>query len=355
MITPVLTRSAFAKRLVQWYRQHGRSTLPWQKNKSAYCVWISEIMLQQTQVATVIPYFTRFMQRFPDVITLANASLDEVLHHWTGLGYYSRARNIHKAAKMIVANGGQFPREFDDILALPGIGRSTAGAICAFSFSQRQAILDGNVKRVLARFQAIPGWPGKKPVHDHLWEYADYFTPTENVREYTQAIMDLGALVCTQSKPRCDECPLQDRCQAHQLGKPQAYPGKKPRSDKPVRQTYFLMMCNSVQEYFLQRRPTSGIWGGLYAFPEVPDVDSVAAMVLDNYGIHLKKFHLLTPFRHTFTHFHLDITPILAPLSKQAARKLAFDDAIWYNFEDPANIGLAAPVKKLLTQLEFVT
>ena len=355
MINPVLRKSAFAKRLIAWYQQHGRSTLPWQQDQSAYSVWISEIMLQQTQVATVIPYFQRFMQRFPNIETLANATLDEVLHHWTGLGYYSRARNIHKAARLILEKHGDFPSEFADILALPGIGRSTAGAISAFSFSKRQAILDGNVKRVLARVQAISGWPGNKPVHDLLWEYADYFTPDVNVREYTQAIMDLGALICTQTKPQCEQCPFTDRCVAYQQGKPTAYPSKKPKTIKPVKKTHLLILSDPNGQYWLQKRPPSGIWGGLYGFPEIASLENVLDYVMDHYAIRLKSFTTLPTFRHTFTHFHLDITPIIAPLSNPAARKLAIEDAIWYNSKQPANIGLAAPVKKLLTQLELVS
>ena len=230
----------FARRVLDWFAVSGRHDLPWQRNPGggdfAYCVWISEVMLQQTQVATVIPYFERFMTRFPDVVALADAPADEVLHHWSGLGYYARARNLHAAARQVRdEHGGVFPRTLDAVLALPGIGRSTAGAILALADHQRHAILDGNVKRVLARFHAVAGWPGKTAVANALWEHAEQHTPDREVAQYTQAMMDLGATVCTRSKPACDHCPLAEGCIARAEGTAALYPGKRKPPKRPLR------------------------------------------------------------------------------------------------------------------------
>ena len=227
---------AFATRILAWYDQHGRKTLPWQLAKTPYSVWISEIMLQQTQVATVIPYYQKFMQSFPDVVALANAPQDEVLHHWSGLGYYARARNLHKAAQYIRDQfDGEFPRDFDDVLALPGIGRSTAGAVLSLSLAQYHPILDGNVKRTLARHQAIEGWPGKKPVEATLWQLSELCTPRTGVAQFNQAMMDMGATLCTRSKPKCEECPVADGCLAHELALTASIPASKPKKEKPIK------------------------------------------------------------------------------------------------------------------------
>ena len=271
-----MTTNAFSTRVLAWFDENGRKDLPWQHDISPYRVWISEIMLQQTQVATVIPYYESFMQRFPDVLALADASEDEVMHLWSGLGYYSRARNLHKSAKMVAHElGGVFPQTLDGMIALPGIGRSTAGAILSIASGQQTAILDGNVKRVLARFQAVEGWPGKTPVLNELWEYAEAYTPMARVADYTQAMMDLGATVCTRSRPQCGDCPLVADCEGHASGEPTRYPGKKPKKVLPVKQTCMVVLEHQGQ-ILLEKRPPTGIWPGLWSLPEVADTDAVA-------------------------------------------------------------------------------
>lgn len=348
-MTQNLTPAKFQQHILKWFAQSGRKDLPWQKSISAYRVWVSEIMLQQTQVKTVIPYFERFMQRFPDVVTLANSSEDEVLHHWTGLGYYARARNLHKAANIITRQyHGQFPTAFDDIVALPGIGRSTAGAICAIAYQQPYAILDGNVKRVLARYKTVAGWPGKTEVHDKLWQIAEHFTPKKNIADYTQAMMDLGAMVCTRSKPQCDACPLQQSCLAHAEQTQSLYPGKKPKKTLPVKSTIMLLIQNQNGELLLEKRPPSGIWGGLWIFPQCKTEQDIAQWCTLK-QIKAKTHKNLPAFRHTFSHYHLDIQPILIQ-TNNVHQVMESGQLCWYNQQK--NIGLAAPVKKLLISLQ---
>ncbi|MTD37258.1 A/G-specific adenine glycosylase [Erwinia sp. CPCC 100877] len=339
----------FSRQVLAWYDKFGRKTLPWQQEKTPYKVWLSEVMLQQTQVATVIPYFERFMARFPTVADLARASLDEVLHLWTGLGYYARARNLHKAAQQIVEhNSGRFPENFEDVAALPGVGRSTAGAILSLSLGQRYPILDGNVKRVLARCYAISGWPGKKEVENRLWQISDDVTPASGVERFNQAMMDLGAMVCTRSRPKCDICPLNHGCIAFANGTQSSYPGKKPKQTIPERTGYFLLMQHG-DEVFLNQRPPGGLWGGLYCFPQFEDEASLRAW-LARRGIADHGLTQLTAFRHTFSHFHLDIVPMWLSVSSMAA---CVDEgtALWYNLAQPPGVGLAAPVERLLQQL----
>ena len=255
---------SFTTSLLKWYDQHGRKSLPWQINRDPYSVWVSEIMLQQTQVASVIPYFQRFMARFPNSGALADAPLDEVLHLWSGLGYYARARNLHKAAKQIMQrHAGQFPSDFEQVLALPGIGRSTAGAILAFGFDQRHPILDGNVKRVLTRIHRIDGYPGRREIEHRLWALADSHTPIEGVAHYTQAIMDLGAEVCVRKTPKCKHCPVTSLCGAYKHGDMTAYPNQKPKKAKPEKMIKMLLLRRPNGEVLLTRRPPTGIWGGL--------------------------------------------------------------------------------------------
>lgn len=352
---PHMRAHAFSQRVLAWYDKFGRKTLPWQYQLSPYRVWVSEIMLQQTQVATVIPYFERFIKRYPNAKTLAKSSTDEVLHYWTGLGYYSRARHLHHAAQIIVnEHAGKFPENYDEILALPGIGRSTAGAICAISLSQRHAILDGNVKRVLARFQAVAGWPNQPQVHELLWQYADHYTPTKRVRDYTQAMMDLGALICTQRQPDCQNCPLSDRCLAFKNNEINQYPGKKPPKVKPIKQSYFLIFKSKRNQFYLRLRPSHGIWGGLYGFPECLVSDDLVAYAESELGIALKKWQNLPSFRHTFTHFHLDLQPILIDHDAKQ-QKLNMQNALWYDPLDPPSVGISAPVKKILQSLKGTT
>ncbi|WP_026376659.1 A/G-specific adenine glycosylase [Aestuariibacter salexigens] len=340
----------FANNVLTWFDTNGRKHLPWQQQKTAYKVWVSEIMLQQTQVTTVIPYFERFMQRFPDVNTLANAPLDDVLHHWTGLGYYARARNLHKAAITIRdQHNGQFPTTFNDVVALPGVGRSTAGAILSLANKAHHAILDGNVKRVLARFYAIEGWPGNKKVETALWEVAEQLTPKQRCDDYNQAMMDLGSMVCTRSKPRCDQCPLQSYCLAYAQGRWQDYPGKKPKKTLPVRQTTLLIPLWQRQVLMYQR-PASGLWGGLWSFNEV-EGEQDAERLLHNIGVNDWQTQQLESFRHTFSHFHLDITPFVLILGYMPENRVSEKKEMWYSLDEPQRVGLAAPTKKLLSQL----
>ncbi|QHA88046.1 A/G-specific adenine glycosylase [Serratia rhizosphaerae] len=339
----------FSHQVLEWYQRYGRKTLPWQLDKTPYQVWLSEVMLQQTQVATVIPYFQRFMARFPTVSQLAAAPLDEVLHLWTGLGYYARARNLHKAAQTIVAqHGGEFPTSFEEIAALPGIGRSTAGAILSLSLGQHYPILDGNVKRVLARCYAVEGWPGKKPVENRLWQISDEVTPAEGVGQFNQAMMDLGALVCTRSKPKCELCPLSNGCIAYANHSWANYPGKKPKQTLPEKTAYFLLLQQG-ERVWLQQRPTVGLWGGLFCFPQFA-VRQEMELWLQQRGLNAEHAQQLTAFRHTFSHFHLDIVPMWLPLDG-AGGAMDEGDGLWYNLAQPPSVGLAAPVERLLQQL----
>jgi A/G-specific adenine glycosylase len=338
----------FAARILDWYDVHGRKDLPWQV-KDAYRVWISEIMLQQTQVRTVIPYYERFIERFPDVVRLADAPVDDVLHHWSGLGYYARARNLHRAAEIVRdEHDGAFPSDFDAVAALPGIGRSTAGAILSLSHGQRHAILDGNVKRVLARHDAVDGWPGRTAVQKALWELAETRTPDERVGDYTQAIMDLGATLCTRTKPRCEDCPVTADCEARAAGTIELYPGKKPKKDKPLKATTMLIALAEGAVY-LERRPPAGIWGGLWSFPEI-DADDVADWC-DRLGDADAPTESWDLVRHGFSHYDLDIRPLVAKLDATRDAAGDRDDALWYRLDDRPPGGLAAPVTKLIERL----
>ncbi len=341
--------SLFSKAVLDWFDVHGRHDLPWQHNKTPYRVWVSEIMLQQTQVATVIPYYHRFMESFPDVQALANASSDEVLHHWTGLGYYARARNLHKCAQTVVTDyAGEFPRDAQLLEGLSGIGRSTAGAIASISMGLNSAILDGNVKRVLSRFHAIEGWPGNKKISDKMWLIAEDYTPKKRTGEYTQAMMDLGATLCTRSKPQCEVCPLAPACVAYERGQMKAFPNSKPKKEKPVKSTRMLIIEHDG-EVLLRQQPSSGIWGGLWIFPQQDLQDEVLQHpLLDNCNV--ADVHEGEAFRHTFSHYHLDIHPTRISL-KSKVPQVGEAQMLWYNLEHPASVGLAAPVKKLLDAL----
>ncbi|MEW5757488.1 MAG: A/G-specific adenine glycosylase [Pseudomonadota bacterium] len=343
---------SFAKQLLAWYDHSGRKDLPWQQGRDAYAIWISEIMLQQTQVTTVIPYYQRFMARFPDVVRLADAGIDEVLHLWSGLGYYARARNLHRAAQRIRdEHCGRFPTEFEQVVALPGIGPSTAGAILAFSTGSRQVILDGNVKRVLCRYHAISGWPGQPAVEKRLWALADQHTPHERVPEYTQAIMDLGATCCTRTRPQCEHCPLHSGCQARQLQRTADFPTPRPRKALPVRTTTMLIIRDDHGHVLLERRPPTGIWGGLWSLPEWPQDDPLEAWCARRYGLTVRQPTPGAVLRHTFSHFHLDIQPLLLQSRSAGHRIMEPGDIVWYNTQQPDARGLAAPVERLLAQL----
>jgi len=344
----------FSNAILKWFDTHGRKNLPWQKKISPYRVWLSEIMLQQTQVATVIPYFEKYTETFPTVEHLASAPLDEVLHLWSGLGYYARARNLHKAAQIVVQeHRGKFPNTVDGLVALPGIGRSTAGAIMSIAHKKRAPILDGNVKRVLARYYAIPGWPDQRDVAKKLWEYAEKNTPTERVPHYTQAMMDLGATVCTRSKPLCDVCPLQKNCQANKDGAQLEYPGKKPKKNLPVKSKQMVIMINAKKEVFLEQRPPQGIWGGLWSFPEL-DLEENTSHWCEQYsGGKVKEVEHWKPVRHTFSHFHFDIQPVQVNMARSRLKIMDSGAQRWVRINqlDQQQLGLAAPVSKLLKQL----
>ncbi len=341
-----ITPQQFQDKVLSWYDSHGRKDLPWQQPRTPYTVWLSEIMLQQTQVATVIPYFERFIERFATVEALAAAELDEVLHLWSGLGYYSRARNLHRAAKQIVELG-QFPDTLEQLVTLPGIGRSTAGAIISQAFNRRAAILDGNVKRLLVRFYAIEGWPGERNIEKQLWQLTETLAPEQRAADYTQAVMDLGAMICSRSQPNCSECPLQQACLSYRHGRQSELPHKKPRKQLPLRSTVMVIVRNSHGQILLQRRPPSGIWGGLWSLPQYDDGD-VVDFCRQQLHLHVKPVSELTPFRHTFSHFHLDIHPVIVESQENSHLVGEDSEMCWYDSDEFAQLGLPQPVKRLL-------
>ena len=344
-----------AASLLPWFEQHGRHDLPWQQDVSPYRVWISEIMLQQTQVKTVIPYFIRFMGHFPGVDALAEASLDKVLHLWTGLGYYARARNMHRAAQVVVRDfAGRFPADLDTLMALPGIGRSTAGAILALSLDQPCPILDGNVKRVLTRFYGIHGWPGDRQVENRLWQLSERETPRRETAAYTQAIMDLGATICSRSRPRCVECPLTSNCYAFRHGEQDRLPTGKIKKPIPVRQAIFALLENEQGEILLEKRPPTGVWGGLWSFPEYKSDKELSAWIKTRCSLVSEELATLPEIRHTFSHFHLDITPVKGIIRDKADTIRDNGEYLWYSPEQGQEIGMAAPVKELIKNVQVV-
>ena len=347
----MLNGDEFSSRMLAWYRLAGRKDLPWQQEPSLYRVWVSEIMLQQTQVATVIPYFKRFVVSFPGVRQLADAQLDDVLHHWSGLGYYARARNLHRAAQQIRdEHQGRFPEQFEQLLALPGIGRSTAGAVLSLSLGQRHAILDGNVKRVLTRFYAVPGWPGVTAVQKRLWSLAEQLTPHKQAGTYNQAMMDLGAGLCVRSKPTCGECPLADHCRAYAEGDPSRYPEARPNRRLPQKALQMLLLCRDEQTLLLERRPPTGIWGGLWGLPECELTVDPVQYCQEQLGLQVGELYRLPGRRHTFTHFHLDIQPLALRVKNSAQCVMDGGGRVWYNTANPDRLGLAAPVVRLIDE-----
>ena len=342
---------AFAVDVLAWFDEHGRKHLPWQIDKTPYRVWVSEIMLQQTQVATVIPYYEKFMQRFPDLASLAEAPEDDVLAHWSGLGYYARARNLHKCAKLAVSeHGGRLPEDIDKLIAMPGIGLSTAGAILSLALGQSHAILDGNVKRVLARYYAIDGWPGRTQVLNTLWDVSRQHTPATRTDDFNQAMMDLGATLCTRSRPSCERCPLAGECEAYRLGETALYPGKKPKKEIPVKSTVMLHLSDANGHLLLQRRPPSGIWGGLWSLPEVACIEDTREW-LASAGLSANgPAASVARFRHTFSHYHLDIDVQALDVKVSDAVVLETLERVWYNGGQLPG-GVAAPVSKILNKL----
>lgn len=347
----------FSEAVIHWQKRHGRHALPWQNTRDAYRIWLSEIMLQQTQVAAVIPYYQRFLVRFPDVAVLAEAASEEVMAHWSGLGYYSRARNLHQCAKRIVAeHGGVFPNDPEMLAQLPGIGRSTAAAIAAFSCGARAAILDGNVKRVFCRVFGIEGYPGAKPVEDKLWQRAVALLPERDVEAYTQGLMDLGATLCTRSKPSCGTCPLAQRCAALATGRVHQLPMRKPKKAVPEKHTTMLVITDRDQ-VLLEQRPDSGIWGGLLSLPEaerlrVSDAggqqafEARIASAIAPFGV-AASCERLQPFSHGFTHFKLHVAAYRIRLARRL--EIAAEAGhVWYQTDKLSDAPLPAPVKKLL-------
>ncbi|MCR4297670.1 MAG: A/G-specific adenine glycosylase [Gallionella sp.] len=339
---------SFTSRLIRWQRQHGRHNLPWQ-GADAYCVWLSEIMLQQTQVATVIPYYQRFTASFPTIAALAAASEDEVLTHWSGLGYYARGRNLHATAQIIVEQySGEFPHDFEQILELPGIGRSTAAAICALAYHERRAILDGNVKRVLARYCGIAGWTGNKVVEEKLWQQAEALLPQHDITSYTQALMDIGATVCTRSRPKCDECPVQAGCIACQTNRVPELPTPRSRKAVPEKHATFLLLMHG-NDILLEKRPGSGIWGGLWCPPQFDDEGAARDWFVRS-GMAASHGERLETFTHIFTHFKLRITPLRIQLSRKPLHA-AQPGSVWLDVEESLQAAIPAPVRSLLKEL----
>lgn len=352
-------QSDIAPMLLPWFERHGRKDLPWQNHddNTGYRVWLSEIMLQQTQVATVIPYFNRFVDSFPDLIALADAGLDEVLQHWAGLGYYARARNLHKTAcRVRDEHGGVFPANLQQLIELPGIGRSTAGAILSLAFGQSAAILDGNVKRILSRVYRVDGWYSQSRVQKHLWELADSNTPQSATARYNQAMMDLGATVCKRSKPLCHLCPLAGLCQARACGEQALFPRAKPRRKRPLRHRW-LLIHRYRDEVLLEQRPAQGIWGGLWSLPELEQDDMLASWQLSCLGAEQaagrRTEHCL---RHQFTHFELDISLIEVEVGHEfrqfSTQHIADTERRrWVAWSDLGKYGLPAPVARLLDDI----
>lgn len=339
----------FSSQILRWFQQYGRKHLPWQKNVTPYRVWVSEIMLQQTQVTTVIPYFERFMTTFSTVQELASAPQDKVLNLWTGLGYYARARNLHKTAKLVCAQyNGEFPNKVHELEQLPGVGRSTAGAIRSLGHGEYAPILDGNVKRVLARHFAVAGWPGKADVLKQLWQLSEQLTPQQDAGAYNQAMMDIGAMICTRSKPLCEQCPVNSTCTARATDTISQYPGKKPKKNKPLKATHMMLFRHNHQ-LLLEKRPQSGIWGGLWCFPQCNEEADIPALI-QQYGFTELARQQLPAFRHTFSHFHLDCNPLLIDV---APSDVLLNEAqhLWVKPDTNQGLGFAAPTVKLMKQL----
>ncbi len=344
MTPPSPFTSRFTPRLIAWQKAAGRHDLPWQNTRDPYRIWLSEIMLQQTQVSTVIPYYLRFLASFPTVAALAAAPIEAVIEHWAGLGYYARARNLHRCAQAVMQeHGGAFPASAAMLAELPGIGRSTGAAIAAFAFGERAAILDGNVKRVLCRQFGIDGFPGSAPVERRLWELAEALTPADDIEVYTQGIMDLGATLCTRSRPRCGDCPVAGDCVALKTGRQAELPAARPRPAVPERAATFVLFVDG-KRLLLQRRPPSGLWGGLLVPPE-GEPDAVAAQL----GLKVLHRETLPPLKHTFTHFRLTLEPVLCRVeSPSAARENSIE---WIEIARAADAGVPTPIRKLVRQL----
>lgn len=351
----------FSTALIAWQKQHGRHHLPWQNTRDPYRIWLSEIMLQQTQVTAVIPYYQRFLARFESVSALANAAVEEVMAHWSGLGYYTRARNLHRCAQQIMnEHHGVFPSDPEQLVQLPGIGRSTAAAIAAFAFGARAAILDGNVKRVFCRVFGIEGYPGEKRIENALWDQAESLMPSRDVEAYTQGLMDLGATVCVRSRPLCMQCPMQNRCVAAASGRTATLPARKPKKALPEKSTVMLVVLHE-DAVLLEQRPSQGIWGGLLSLPELLRLHPAASEEITRRSMQravqefgeIQTWEALPVFSHGFTHYKLHVQPIRIQL-KQRFAVVGQADYTWVALQNIASAALPAPVKKLLLRLQAV-
>ena len=341
-----------AANIVSWWEKFGRKTLPWQSSPSEYKTWISEIMLQQTQVNTAEPYFHRFMERFPTVEELASSSLDEVLQMWSGLGYYARARNIHRSAQLIIKqHKGELPSDYESLLNLPGIGKSTAGAILSLSGIEPKPILDGNVKRVLSRFFGVKGWSGESKIRKELWDLSTNSTPTDNFQVYTQGIMDLGATICLSRNPHCSICPIQRRCYAYRNHLVDEIPNKKPKNKKRTKSKYFLMIFFDGNKLFLERRKPKGIWGGLWSMPEIKLSDDPKEWCAQQFANKILSVDSWEPFKHSFSHYNLYIHPIEIRMDGQFMNKMDKPRTDSFNLEQLSSLGMSAPIKELVDQL----
>ena len=343
--------SAFARKIIVWQKREGRHELPWQNTRDPYRIWLSEVMLQQTQVAAVVPYYNRFLARFPDIDTLATASLDDVMPFWAGLGYYARVRNLHRGAQQILEkHDGSFPKEFDAIHALAGIGRSTAAAISAFAFGEKRAILDGNVKRVFARHFCVEGDVRTKQVEDSMWLLAEANLPQTQVEAYTQGLMDLGAAICKRNQPACPLCPVRKSCSALEKDLVNALPGKGKKREVPHRQIRMLVIISSG-EVLLEKRPPTGIWGGLWSLPELPIDEDIARRLQLRYGLSAPAMREMTRVDHGFTHFSLSIFPVEVTLAKLPLQAMA-PGLIWLSLDDALEAAIPAPVKRILKAVQ---
>ncbi len=346
----------FTEQLLYWFQNHGRHNLPWQQNPTPYRVWISEIMLQQTQVSTVMFYYQRFIEKFSSITLLSKAPLDDVLNLWSGLGYYARARNLHRCAQIISQDyQADFPNEISELIQLPGIGRSTAGAIISFSMNKRGVILDGNVKRVLTRYYAIAEDVNQKSINQKLWEMADQLTPLQNFAEYNQAIMDLGATVCTRRNPACTICPVQSQCQAYQRYHPHNFPQrKKSAKERLKKSTCMLIIQNPQGSILLLKRPTVGIWGGLWSLPECDVGEDIKTWCIQQWRLEARQLQNLPALSHTFSHFDLTIYPILIQVKEIHGNIMEAGLQIWYDLTEAMPGGVAAPVSKLLKNIKVI-
>ncbi|MFT5138760.1 MAG: A/G-specific adenine glycosylase [Rhodothermales bacterium] len=344
---PDLAGKEFSERLLAWWDVHGRKNLPWQDPRTPYRVWVSEIMLQQTQVTTVVPYFERFMQHFPDLATLASSSMDEVLSLWAGLGYYARGRNLHKTAGIIMRDfDGKFPGSSAELARLPGIGESTANAIISQAWDIPATVVDGNVRRVLARHDVIDGWPGKKEVQIVFWQAAEQRLPSDRGADYTQAIMDLGATLCTRRKPRCIDCPVSNDCMAYLSDTTDLYPAKRPKIKITEKHMHMLIISNGNDQILLERRPPAGIWGGLWSLPEDEDEQALA----NRFGLDSEMFFKMPDLDHRLTHMKIYIKPRAIRSTPVAKRVESSSDQRWFGAKEWSKAGLPKPVLILLKQ-----